>query len=108
MESGQRKSSGCVIEGRRGPVGGGVALLAILREARRRVGRVIRVVEVGLVTVDAGCIRRSQIVIAVHVTLRALQRGVETGQRESGGRVIEARAAPIRGVVALLASLREV
>ena len=34
-----------------------------------------------------------QVVIVVDVTLGALHRGVRTGQRESGGRVIEGRTA---------------
>ena len=41
------------------------------------------------------------------VALRALQGRVRAGQREAGGRVIEVRASPVGGVVALLAGRRE-
>lgn len=47
-------------------------------------------------------------VVAVHVTLRAQQAGMRTHQGKAGGGMVEGPAAPVCGVVALLASLREI
>ena len=57
---------------------------------------------------DAGGVRCGQVVIPIHMALRARHSRVEPSQRESCGRVIEARVAPISGAMALLASLRDV
>lgn len=53
---------------------------------------------------DASGIR--QVVVAVHVALRALQRDVSPSQRKAGGRVIESGVRPGRRAVAGFASLR--
>src|SRR5262249_27899933 len=45
---------------------------------------------------------------SIRVALRALQRRMCTGQRESGRGVVEGRVAPVGIVVALLTSLGEV
>ena len=108
VEPGQRESSGRVIPSRGGPVGRTVALLTSLRKTGGGVRRRIRTLVVGRVATDTRSICRREIVVAIHVTLGALQRGVRAGQRESRGRVIERRVAPRRGVVALLAGLRDV
>ena len=68
-----------MIEGRAGPVGGAVALLAGLRKSRLYVIRIRRALEVFQVAADAGSIRAGQVVVAVHVTLRALHTGVCPG-----------------------------
>ena len=108
VEPGQRESSGRVIPSRGGPVGRTVALLTSLRKTGGGVRRRIRTLVVRRVATDTRSICRREIVVAIHVTLGALQRGVRAGQRESRGRVIERRIAPRRGGVALLASLRDV
>ena len=43
---------------------------------------------------DASRVRAGQVVIPVHVALRALQGGMRASQREAGRRVIEGRAHP--------------
>jgi hypothetical protein len=97
-----------VIEGGAAPVGGVMALLAGLREVRLHVIGIGRALEVCEVATDTSRIRAGQVVVAVHVALRAGDRRVGSGQGEAGGRVIKSRAAPVRGVVALLAGLREI
>ena len=108
MEPGQRETSGGVIKGRGSPIRRAVARLARLRETSRRVRRIVGAVEIGQVAADTSRVRGRQVVIAIHVALRALQGGVRARQREPGGRVIERRIPPGRGRVALLARLREV
>jgi len=63
--------------------------------------------EVLQVAAHASRIRTGQAVIVVDVALNALHRRVRARQREAGGRVIEVRARPCRGVVALSTGLRE-
>ena len=58
----------------------------------------------GLVTRNAR--RRSQVVIIVDMTLRALQRHMRPSQREPGGSVVKCRVRPQRGIVAALAGRR--
>lgn len=84
MEPGQRETSGGVIKGRGSPIRRAVARLARLRETSRRVRRIGGAVEIGQVAADTSCVRGRQVVIAIHVTLRALQGGMETRQREAG------------------------
>ena len=105
MRAGQRESGSRVIEGRSIPGRRIVALRAGLREIRLHVIRLGRTLEILQVAGHAG--RAGQIVVAVHVTLRALNGGVRAGERESGVVVIEGRRRPRGRVVALLASLRE-
>jgi hypothetical protein len=104
----QSETSRCVVEGRGGPIGRAMARLAGLRESSRRVRRIIRAIEIRQVAADASRVRAGQVVIAIHVALRALQGRVRAGQREARRRVIKGRIAPARGCVALLAGLREV
>ena len=66
---------------------GGMAHGAILRESASLVRRVVGAVVIGLVAAPAGA--AGQAVVVVHVALRALQRGMRTGQSEAGGSVIE-------------------
>ena len=108
MEPGQCEARGCVIKGGRRPVCRAVAGLASLRETSRSVRRIRGAVEISQVAADASRVRGGQVVIAIHVALRALHGGMEARQREAGGRVIERRIAPRRGAMALLAGLREV
>jgi hypothetical protein len=60
-----------------------MARLASLRETRRRVRRIRGAGEISQVAAYASCVRGRQIVIAIHVALRALQRGMEARQREA-------------------------
>ena len=69
--------------------------------------RIGRALEIFQVAADAGGIRARQVVVAIHVALRALHGRVRPGQREAGGRVIKGRAGPRRRVVALGTGLRE-
>jgi len=107
----QRESSGRVIESGAGPTGRVVALRAVLREAGLYVIRSRGAVEVRLVAGVASravrqvvCARRTEGRV---VALRALQRHVSAGQRESSGRVIESGTGPAGRVMALRAVLRE-
>ena len=108
MEAGQGEAGRRMVKGRRSPIGGGMARLAGLGEPSRRVRRIIRAIEVRLMAADAGRVRAGQVVVPVHVALRALQGSVRARQRESRGRVIEGCITPRRRGVALLTGGREV
>ena len=108
VEAGEREAGRGVIEGSAAPIRRGVAVLATGRESGRHVRRIRGAVEVGLVATDAGRVGGGEVVIAVDVALRALQRGMRASQREAGRAVIEAGIAPISGAVTLLASGRQV
>ena len=105
VRAGQREAGSRVIETRPVPRSRGVALCAVLREICLHVVRLCRALEVFQVAACAG--RTGQVVVAVHVALRALHGGVRSGQRESCVVVIEGRSRPGGRVVALRASLRE-
>jgi len=107
VRAGQRETSRGVIERRGRPRRRVVALLTGLCEARLHVIRIRRSLEILQVATDAGRVRGGQVVIAVHVALRALHRRVRTAQREAGRRMIKRRIVPRRRVVALLARGRE-
>jgi hypothetical protein len=81
-----------------------VANFALLREPRRRVIGIVRSLEILQVATDAGCVRN--IVIAVDVTLAALNTRVRSRQWKSGLGVIEIRGRPRRRAVANLTRLR--
>ena len=84
-----------------------MTLLARLWEVRLHVIRIRGAVEIRQVAADAGRVGAGQVVVVVHMALRALQGGMRPSQREAGGRVIEGRVQPGRGGMALLAGLRE-
>ena len=69
----EREARGRVIEGRRRPIRRAMARLARLRESSRRVWRIISAIEIGQVTTDASRVGAGQVVVAIHVALRALQ-----------------------------------
>jgi len=102
------ETSSRVVEGRGGPIGRGMACLARLRESSRCVRRIISAIEIRQVAADASRVRAGQVVVAIYVTLRALQGRVCTRQRETGGRVIEGSIAPGCGRMTLLARRREI
>jgi len=104
----RQREAGCrMIERGACPRGGAVALLTGLRKSGLYVIWVRRALEVLQVAADTGCVRAGQIVIAIHVALRALHTAVSARQGEPRGRVIEVRPRPGGGVVALLAGLRK-
>ena len=110
MRSGQGKSGRRMIERRAVPVGGRVALLTSLGEARLHVIRIGRALEIGQVALHTSPARETVRAARTEggvVALRALQGNVCPRQRESGGGVIKAAAGPVRRVMALLAGLRE-
>jgi len=107
MEARQRERRVVVIKRCACPVGRAVAGVACGREAGRRMRRRVRIVVVGLVTRNASGIRSCQVVVPVHVALAALHRGMEAGEREARGGVVERAIAPVGGRVALVAGLRE-
>lgn len=73
-----------VIESRIGPRGRAVAHIARRRESHLDMVRVVCVVVVRLMATDARRVSARQLIVAIHVALRALQRGVRPGQREPG------------------------
>ena len=105
MEPGQRKNRVVVVKGRRGPGRCGVAQLALQREPGDHVIRVGCRVEILRVARRAA--RVGDVVIAVDVALRALQRDVRSGERKARGAVIECCARPRDGAVARVAGRRE-
>ena len=105
VRAGQREPSGVVIEFSPEPLRGGVAELAVLREA----GRGVIGMGGGSVFLEVAgrTIRAERRVLAIGVAQSASRRGVRAGQRKLGGAVIELRPEPLRGGVASLAVLRE-
>ena len=85
VRPGQRESRSRVIEGGAGPRRGAMALLASLRESGADVVRIGRALEIFQVAADASRICAGQVVVAIHVALRALHASVRPGQREPGG-----------------------
>lgn len=96
-----------MIEYRRSPPCCRVTLAAILGKIPRHVTRIACRLEILEVAVHAS--RRRQVVIAVHVAIRALPRRhrVHSGQGKSCAAVIEVRIEPTVGAVACLAGHRE-
>lgn len=82
-----------------------MAGIAGLGETRRGVVRIRRALVILQVTINTSPAR--QAVVSIYVTLGALQAGMEAGQRESGGRVVETCSRPGRGIVATVTSLRK-
>ena len=73
MRPGQRKAGGVVIESGARPGRGAVTLLTSLWEARSDVIGIRCALEILQVATDASRVRTREIVVAIHVTLRALQ-----------------------------------
>ena len=106
MRSRQRKRRVVVIERRIRPRDSVMTKLASGREARVR-HRTFRIVEIILVARNAE--RAIQVVVIVHVAVRARPRRNRMGtrQRKTGLRVIELAIRPVDCVMAILASRRE-
>jgi len=79
MRAGQGESGGRVIKCRVRPGRGRMALCASGRESSRGVRRIVGRVEVVLMATDARRVSSGQAVVAIHVALHALQRGVRAG-----------------------------
>ncbi len=106
VRAGKRKFRVVVIEARAAPVRGGVANLAILREARGDVIGIVRGLVFLQVAVIAG--RAQGGVLPVAVALNAGSGDVRAGQRELGLRgVVKRCASPVNRGVAERAILRE-
>jgi len=102
MTSGQRKAHGIVIEARRLPRGCVVAELAGLRDVRRHVIGIGRLLIIRKMASAAGCRRALKVVPGVAGI--AGQRSVHAGQREAGIlQVIEVNAEPVVESMTLLA-----
>jgi len=111
MRSVQSEAGAGVVEGRAGPVRRAVALLARSWETRLHVVGIRRAVEIGLMALNATsgigqviCPARAERGV---VALGALKGDVRSVQSEAGAGVVEGRARPCRGRVALLARGRE-
>ena len=96
-----------MIKGRACPRGCVVALRTGLRKCGLHVIRIRRSLEILQVAADASRIGAGQVVVAIHVALRALHRCVRPRQREPRSGVIKRCTVPRSRVVALLAGLRE-
>lgn len=97
-----------MVEGPAAPRCGVVTILAAGWKQGLHVVRVRSVIEVGLMAGHTRGVSAGQVVVAIDVALRTLQRRVCSGQREASSGVIKARVAPIRSAMALLASLGKV
>ena len=108
VQSGKGEAGAVVIERGIQPGAGAMALLTGLREVRSHVvwiGRALIVLEMAA---HAG--RCVEAVVVVNVTICASARWyrVQAGQREARVVMVEGCVHPVRGVVALLAGLREI
>lgn len=98
MGAGQRKGGVVVVEGRRNPRCRVVTHIASLREAGLHMVRILGVVEILQMAGDTS--PAIELVVAVDVTLRTLQRGMCSGQSEAGAIVVKFCARPRRGGMA--------
>jgi hypothetical protein len=108
VHSGEREAGAVVIKRGIEPGAGAVALVASLREVSRHVVRIRCSLIVLQVAGHAG--RAVEAIVAVDVTIGTLPRRhcVQSGEREASAGMVERRVQPVRGVVALVAGLREV
>lgn len=108
-QSGVRASQGegsiVVVESRWDPSRGVVAHIAGRGIARLHVIWIIRFVEI--IQMASDTLRVVQLVISIHVTLRALQGGMRTSERETGAGMVERGSQPVHGRVAGVAGGRE-
>ena len=103
--AGQRKWRVVVIKRRRNPGRSVMAQVALLRESGLNMVRVGRAVEI--IQVAGGAGSAVQVVVAIDVALRTLQRHVSPSEWKTGGRVIESCIRPGHSRMARVASLRE-
>jgi hypothetical protein len=107
MSAGKRKSDGVMIEVRRLPRAGGMALLASLGKSQGHMIGIASLLKVGKMAADAR--RRGALILSTHVTSGAIQSGVHSGQSKAGyPQMIELGAQPGIDGVALLTLDRKV
>ena len=98
VRAGQREGGGVVVEARRSPGGGGVTHLALLREPRCRVVRIVGVLKIFQVARHA---LRAQIrELPARVAGLALQRGVRPRERKTAQCMVEGCVSPRNRAVA--------
>jgi hypothetical protein len=105
VRSSKSESRAGMVESGSGPGSRAVTALASLRERSLHMVRIGGALVVLHVAGDAGC--SGQVVIAIHMTLRALQRGVRAGEREAHRVVVKRCRLPRRSAMAGLAGLRK-
>lgn len=103
MRTGQCEVHHGVVEGRRRPGNGGMALRAIRGEVCRDVIGICRTLKILEVASNAG--RAGEVVVVVGVAVNALARrnGMSAGQGKSNRAVVELRVQPVVGAVASVA-----
>ena len=108
VQAGKREPGGVMIKGGAKPCAGAMALVASLWEVRGdviRIGRALIVLEMAGHTL---CTVQGVVIVNVAIGAGARRDCVQAGERESGAVVVERSVHPVRGVVTLVASLREV
>jgi hypothetical protein len=108
VKSGEDPTGTCMVEGAVAPGTRVVALLASLRESSLYVAGIIRGLIILEVARDTSRVGAGQVVVPVDVALQTRRIYVETSQRPACACMVESSVAPVRGVMALLARLREV
>ena len=107
VQAGQREPGAVVVEGRVQPRRCAVARIASLGEVPRHVIRVRCALEIGHMAGNTGCAIQGVVVIHVAVDTLPRRHRVQTGQRETGGRVVKFAIGPQHRVMALLARCGE-
>ena len=108
VQAGEREPGGVVIKRGIQPGAGAMALVASLWEVRGdviRIGRALIALEMAGHTL---CTVQGVVIVNVAIGAGARRDCVQAGERESGAVVVERSVHPVRGVVTLVASLREV
>ena len=108
VQSGERETRGCVVEGRVHPIRGVVTGIACLREVRGHVIRIGRALKVLEMAGHTRCAAQAVVVVDVAVSAGSRRNCVHSSERETGAGVVKRRVRPVGGVVAGIASLREV
>ena len=108
VHSGQRETGAGVVKRRVHPVSRVVTGIAGLREIRRHVVGIGSALIILEVAAHAGGAVQAVVVVDVAISAGPWRHGVHSGQREPGAVVVEGRIHPVRGVVTLIAGLREV
>ena len=108
VKSGENPACTGMVEGAVAPRTSVVALLASLGESSLYVVGIVRGLVVLEVARDTSRVAAGQIVVSVDVALQTRRIYVGTSQRPSCACMVESSVAPVRSVMALLASLREV
>ena len=107
MTTREREADGIVIEIRRLPGAGGMALLASLGKAEGNVVGIACLLKIRQMAADAR--RRCALIPSTYVTGGAIQGGVHSGESEAGHfQMVEFRAEPGVNGVALLALHRQI